>query len=574
MRTAESYVRGRAAGRAEGVGAGDRGPTGGIAGTIGSTVMTGGNGAFRAGATVQAWLRDRPRVAVGIAAVLAFLVPYLLRIVLLSRSYDLFVDEVTYFSISDNVAHGAGVVLHGSPFLLHPPMFFLIEAAYIHLVHPAGDIIAQVLAVRPLNAFLAGITAVVLLAAATMAARDIRAGLVALVLFAIDPFIIRINSRNLIETSLLLWILLGYVVLLSAPAGRLSRWRTLLAGVLFGIALLSKEMGAFLTLLPMAVLWATGWWGRRREPLLVAAIALAVYAVYPIGSVIAGVGPDFVTQKLSGLLRLLGIVKTTGFKAHGPSFVQALAANADVFATTYALIALGVPAILALLRWGDRPRRVLAALGVSAYALLAYSITFGTLEEQFFYYLVLPAVMSVPVAWFLVVDEVGRRGFAFPDLAHRALAMARVIAPVVLVMSVGWSSFVWLRVHLTPDNGYQQLEAYMRRHIPNGTAIGVTSDPQQFVLQGYRIDQVRSAADIHRTRVSYVVISTKQIQDGYVQNGRALYAWLQANGQPMYVFNGPTYGDLEVYRVDAATASRAGAGAGTAPTTAGSGPQS
>ena len=518
-----------------------------------------GGTAGRFGATAAAWLADRPRTALALASVAAFLVAFVLRIAFLARSYDLFVDEVTYYSISNAVASGRGVTLHGQPFLLHPPLFFLIEAAYIHVVHPTGNLIAQVLAVRPLNAFLAALGAAVLLIVATLASRDLRAGLVAVALFVIDPFILVMNSRNLLETSMMLWILLGYAVLLSTPRGPLSTRRAVLTGILFGLALLTEELAAFLTLLPMAVLWATGWWGRRRDPLLVAAAALALYAVYPIGSVLAGVGPAFVTAKFSGVLRLIGVVKTTGFRASGPSFAQAVVDNADIFATTYALMALGIPAGVVLLRWGDRTRRVLAALLGSAYAMLAYSIKFGTLEEQFFYYLMIPAVIAVPVAWFLVLDVVDPQGAVRHRLAGGLVELARRVAPVLFALSIAWSSFVWLQVHLTPDNGYQRLEAYLRSHIPDGTAIGVTSDPQQFVLQGYRIDQVRTASDIHRTGVSYVVISTKQIQDGYVQHGATLYAWLLANGQPMYVFHGATYGDLEVFRVDAATADGAGA---------------
>lgn len=527
--------------------------------TTGGAVGLRRGGAVGQEPSVLARLAEHPRTAVLLLGLAAFLGALLLRLVLLSRSYDIFVDEVTYLAISNNVAHGLGVTLHGQPFLLHPPLFFLIEAAFLHLFPPGGLIVDQVVQVRILNAFLGAVTAVVLLTTATVAARDIRAGAITFLLFAVDPFIVRINSRNLIETSVLLWVLFGYLVLLTAPRGPLSRGRTLVAGILFGLALLSKEMSAFLTLLPMAILWLTGWFGRRRDPLAVALVAAALYAVYPVGSVLAGVGPAFVTDKLSGLLRFLGVVRTTGFKpSGGPSFLAAIIANADVFATTYALIALGIPACAALLRWGDRPRRLLGVLGLSAYALLAYSIGFGTLEEQFFYYLVMPAILSVPVAWFLVIREVRQRSWSFPALARTAVAVGGVVAPVALAMSVAWSTFIWLEVHLTPDNGYQQLMGYMRSHIPNGAAIGVTSDPQQFVLQGYRIDKVYTSADVQRTKVSYVVVSTKQIQDGYVPGGAALYAWLRAHGQPMYLFRGATYGDLEIFRVRSLSASTPG----------------
>ena len=65
---------------------------------------------------------------------------------------------------------------------------------------------------RVLNALLAGATAAVLVLLAARAG-SLRAGLVSGLLFALDPFCIRQNDRVLLETAMLLWVLLGYLVL-------------------------------------------------------------------------------------------------------------------------------------------------------------------------------------------------------------------------------------------------------------------------------------------------------------------------------------------------------------------------
>lgn len=539
-------------------------------------------------------LREDRRTALVIGPVAAFVAVFLLRFIFIDRAYDIFTDEVTYLQISQSVAAGRGVLLHGNLFFLHPPLFFLLEGAVLSVFHPTGLIIDQVQAIRTLNAMLAGITGVAIFVLVSRLA-GWRAALAALLVFALDPFIIRLNSRNLIETAAFMWVALGYLVLLSAvgpdvagdggAASRMAtdspslaeapRWRLLrvvAAGLLFGCALLSKEMTAFLTVVPVGFAFLLGMSLRRPESLAAVVAAAATYSIYPLTVVALGLGPQFADQKLSGLLRFLGIVKTTGFvSSGGPSFASAITRNLDVFATTYALIAIGIPACLVLLAWGGPRRRLIGLLGASAYALLAYSIKFGTLEEQFFYYLVLPALLTVSVAWWMVVAERRllsdprgwpaslhrRAGALFARVhvhdAHRARQVGedavRVVAPVAFTVAVGWSVLVWSQVHFTPDNGYERLLAYMHRTVPNGTTVGVTTDPQQFILQGYVIEQVQTTKSLAQARARYVAISTKQIEDGYVKNGASILQWLQANARPVFTFQGRSYGTLELFRV-------------------------
>jgi hypothetical protein len=502
-------------------------------------------------------LRARRLILAAGLPVAAFAFAFALRAAFLGAAYDVHVDEVTYLFISRNMATGHGATLAGRPFFLHPPLFFILEALYLLITHPGGLIIEQVVAVRTLNVLLGAATALVLAGLVTRLAGR-RLGLVACLLFSLDPFIIRMNSRNLLETAALLFVLLGYAVLLGDRAASVPRpWRVGLAGVLFGCALLTKEMTAFLTLLPMAVLFVTGWAWPRGKTVAIGAIAIAVYSLYPVAAIVSGLGPQFITEKLSGLLRFLGIVKTTGFVAGGPSFAGAVLRNIDVFATTYVLMAIGIPASLLLIWKGDRASRVIGLLGLSAYALLAYSIGFGTLEEQFFYFLVLPAMLSVPIAWSVALRLVhrsgpvaqGRLAGSFDRAAGRLVRVAALVVPIALILSLSWSSLVWAHVHLTPDDGYREVVSYLQRHVPRGSTIGVTAEPQEFVLQGYVILRVTSTTDLEASTIPYVVISTKQIADGYTHDGAAIYAWLRAHASRVFAFDGRTYGSLAVYRI-------------------------
>ena len=495
-------------------------------------------------------------------AVIAFAVAFALRALFLGTAYDVHVDEVTYLFISRDVATGTGVTLHGEPFFLHPPLFFLIEAPYILLTHPAGLLVQQVIDVRMLNVLLAAITSVLLLGLVTRLA-GWRLGVLAYLLFAIDPFIIRMNSRNFLETAALLFVVAGYAVLLWDHERTWRGGRLVLAGILFGCALLTKEMTAFLTLLPVAILCVMRWTWPRRVTATIGVVAAAVYSLYPIAVIVSGLGPAFLEEKLSGLLRFLGLVKTTGFVAGGPSFAVAVVQNIDVFATTYVLMALGIPASILLVWKGDGARRVVGVLGLSAYALLGYSIGFGTLEEQFFYFLVMPALLSVPVGSGLAVRLLreSRQPSVSSPSSRRTTARHRwlpAVLGVALVMSLAWSGGVWARVHLSPDDGYRQVVTYLHQHVRQGAIVGVTAEPQEFVLQGYVIQAVDSVSALEGSSIAYAVVSTKQIVDGYTKNGPALYAWLRSHARLVFTFDGRTYGRLEVYQVPRFTAPHVG----------------
>lgn len=503
----------------------------------------------------RAALAEHPRVAAAIGLTTLGLAALALRVLFLGRSFDVFIDEVTYLILSKNVVEGEGVTLSGKPFFLHPPLLFLIEGPFQAALGPARLLLDEVERVRLLNAILAAGTAVLLYAIAAQTAGR-RLGLVAFAFFAIDAFVIRMNSRNLLETSALFWVVLGYLcLLLGIRDGHtaMPKRYVLGVGVFFGLALLTKEMTAFLTLLPLGIAFLTGWFTSRRSVFAAGLIVAATYSIYPITIFLTGLGPTYLAQKFEGLLRFLGIMKTTGFVhgSGGPSFIEAIVRNLDAFATTYVLLGLGIPAFLILLASHHRPRRLLGVLGLSAYALLAYSVTLGTLEEQFFYFLVVPAFLSVPVAWASVLGSdpdpapLVRR---FVDrLRPTWLDAIRRVGAAAMAVSIGWSSIVWTEVHLTPDNGYAQLLTWLRREVPFGTTVGVTSEPGEFLIQGYVIDKTVTIEALKETTADYVVVSSKQVDDAYLEDGREMYGWLVTHGQRAFLFEGRTYGRLELF---------------------------
>ena len=206
----------------------------------------------------------------GLAAT-AFLVALALRLVFVDRAWDIFVDEITYLAIARNIAEGRGLTLYGAPFFLHPPAFMIVEGAITSLTGLPAHLVDQVQAVRVINVVLGSIAASAIFLLARRVAGT-PAGVLAALFYGIDAFVIRTNSRNYLETFALLWIILGYLVLLGGreDLDRLGRRRAAAAGMAFGVAFLTKDMTFFLSMAPLGLAFL---WGRvlpRRRAVLAA----------------------------------------------------------------------------------------------------------------------------------------------------------------------------------------------------------------------------------------------------------------------------------------------------------------
>ncbi len=87
-----------------------------------------------------------------VTAALIFVVAFSATAWHLDQAPDILTDEITYTRVGIRVAgEGAVVSDRGTPFLVHPPLYFLAEGAFLRLtsnlansVHSAGDIFAEV----------------------------------------------------------------------------------------------------------------------------------------------------------------------------------------------------------------------------------------------------------------------------------------------------------------------------------------------------------------------------------------------------------------------------------------------
>ena len=493
--------------------------------------------------------RFRSRAVHVVCTGIPLLVALLIRIALCPRSFDLFGDEVIYTDIGRSVINGGFPRFHGQLFFLHGPGFFYLESGWERLLGRRPNLVDWIYEMRLLNALLAAVTAAVLVRLATRAASSLWVGTATGLLFALDPFCIRQNDRVLLETAMMLWALLGYLMftsLIGRPLSRATAPRAVCAGLFFGFAMLTKDEAALLILLPLFVAAALRWGPGRTLTSLTIGTAVLPYVVYlTVVAANGRLGALWVTKTV-GIKRMLGIIQATGFHSHGGgSLVARLIAEGPYFATTYVTLALAVPAVVVVLRRGGQVPRMLGLQYCAAAVALGYALGGGTLEEQELYLLVIPSLLVIPVAATLLRDL----SLVRKKPAVRTSVVPIAAATLVLVLSINLANCAqWWR---QPDDGISRLLAYMAVHVSAGTSVtdASGSDIFPFVLTGryYMVPPVTATTVGFGENVRYVVVPWAEINGGYSGLTAAQVRHLVDPGRLIFAFHGRSYGDIVLY---------------------------
>jgi 4-amino-4-deoxy-L-arabinose transferase-like glycosyltransferase len=476
----------------------------------------------------------RRLVPVGLG-VLALLV----RALGLRTANDVFIDEVTYASFADQIAHGQLPNTGGDPFFLHPPLSFVLNALVERVFGFTGDAMDLALQLRWTNAVFGAVTVVV---AYFLVRRVAGAGpaLVAGLVLVTDPFVLRQDGRTMIETPAGLAVLVGWLLLLlralDREPGPARTRRELLAGLVFGLALVTKDMTAAFTLLPLV---AAGLWKRTLPWRSIGAVLVAVPLPYLVwlGVVFAnGLLGDFAGPKAIGVLRMAGVIQETGFNATpDASLASRLVDMVGRFGTSYLL--LGVCALAgALAAFSARPvRRLVGLLALFAGLLGVYCVVAGAAEEQFGYYVVLAAVVATPVA---LLELVAR----LPWLRRPAVVLVALFVVAGAVLGV--------QARTTTDDGLVQARAFMDA-LPAGSTVGLTSVTGEFALlphDGWAVQP--SLASLAQGGTQYVLTQSQPLSQGYGYAAPQLLDWLAAHATPVFTATGPTSGHTVVWRLD------------------------
>ena len=479
------------------------------------------------------------------------------RLVALPTAYDIFIDETSYASIAMNVAKGHGATLYGLPFVLHPPAAFGLWALAILAGGQHETLESTIYLLRNVDAVLGAASCVVTFYLVDAMARR-RVAVAAALLVAVDPLAISFDSRVMLEAPAQLAAVSMVLCVVLADRFRHSRGRRrallIAAGVTGGAALATKETFGLVVLVTLILLVFTGWVLSRREALRVSGVAVFVYLV-SVGAEAGSFGfKTWWNAKIVGMLRLTGAYQITGFNAPQThvSLVSRVLANSQVFAVTYLVLATGVLCALGLL-WRLEPwypkrrlrepgRRASALVGLwtlSAAAYLAYATVLGTIEEQMYYILLLPSIVSICVWW---------AGWS----AVRTKRW-RTAAIAALVAALCFNGGVWASIHFGHDDEYGRLMAWESVHVPTSAVVATTDGTSQFLLPHGIIGQWNSIAKLRRHHVDYVVLSTLLVDQGYGLATPVFERAVERGGRLVFSANGVSDGSLQVYDVQAIT---------------------
>lgn len=486
----------------------------------------------------------------------------------LEAAPDLFTDEIVYARAGIRVAgEGALVWDTGKPIHIHPPLYFLTEAAYYQLtgragapLYAAGDIFALVYHARHLNALLAGATAALLF----LAGRHLRGwylGLLLAALFVLDPFGLRTNRRAMLETLAAVLTLAGMYVFLTRTSGprRIASAWAVVAGLFLGCAMLTKEIT--FTSIPALLLFGA-WevfrkrasrssWRQRMRPfapaLLTAWVAGASYVLYPTWILGAGRWEDFRQVKGLSLQRLLGLVQITGWNRPGVSLGDFLLQRLTDYGSSYALLGLGGAATIWLLwrRHHTRDSRLLLSWGLVVYPFFVFLALFGTGNDQFFYFLLHPAILLTGYAACTVWEGVrlGRQRKAW-------LWAAGMLTFLLLSYNaVRW----WSAYGVGGDNAYYQLRAYVRQQVPQAEPLNATGDALkfQYFFPDRLISAVATPDEARALGLSTFFLAPKDVEARFGRVRPELAAWIVDHGRLLASAEGDSYGAVYLYHVGA-----------------------
>ena len=250
------------------------------------------------------------------------------------------------------------------------------------------------------------------------------------VLTALDPVLVRYDRQDVIEPFALC------ISLLALHAAWHLRDRGALAyvsvtGLLGGLALLTNEITVFLIVVPLLFALLEGNRSLISRSAAALGIAVTFLLLFLLWAAELGLAGSFVNIQTTTLQRLIGLVQISGLNVPGVSLVGALGRSVTQYSSSYIVLAVGFAALVwCWTRRNTQSGNFLTAWLTASYASAGYIVAVGTLNEQFFVYL-LPAsiVGSVLLADALIAGwvqprprrhTVRRQGHprGFPTAAH------------------------------------------------------------------------------------------------------------------------------------------------------------
>jgi hypothetical protein len=392
------------------------------------------------------------------------------------------------------------------------------------------------------------------------------------VIFCFDPYVQRINRRSMLETVAMMFVVLSiYLYLRWIHTDKRWGWRALLVGIALGLATLTKEVMFFGALI--LIVFAVLFYRRQLARALVATLtALSVYGIYPVWMVLNGYGADYLGMKDRQFERFFGrlieqqAVANTGPPTGGKvSLLENLTTTLGPYVISYATIAAAV-LVMALIfgrSWLFTRRNIaaedklMAVWAATSYIVIGISLVFGRGSDQFFYYIIIPAIVLVGrvitstaklFAWLWQGDW--RNNEPQVDPLFDPSYAVHVCVLWLLLCGFTWNFDTYTKLFaLEPDNSYAAMYRYVTSTVPPGSTLVVGNDLANYVFTNYKVRFYRTQQEIEENHVRYIILSSKERWGQYNKITPELYDWVTSHSQLRFQQYGVTFWDLGLYEM-------------------------
>ena len=476
-------------------------------------------------------------------------------------SPDVLYDEAAYTSAAQKVALSWQLTLDNQPLFVHPPLMFLLEAGWLRLIGQASAALPSVIDAARLLSASVGVADILLIASlvyllsssASARQRRLVTGVTA-VLASLDPVLVRYDRQDVLEPFALC------VSLLTLHAAWRLRNRGTLAyvavtGLLGGLALLTNQITVFLIIVPpiFALLERNKSHIRRCAAAL--GVALAFALLFPLWAVELGLGGSFVDIQDFDLRRLIGLVQITGFNVPGVSLLGALGDSVAQYSSSYIVLGAGFCALIwCWSRRNTQSGNFLTAWLTASYGVGVYIATVGTLNEQFFVYILPAAIVGTVLLGDAIIARRARLG---ADSRTRRRSQGKTFRLSLAIGSagcaglIGLSAVSWVSNYAGTSDGVLLATKYIKARLPACAAVNASGDVEKYLYlapgRNFGYFSVGSAA--LADGVHYFLLSPT---DAIEENGDmtpALESWIRENGRRVVTFPSQVYKTVQLWYV-------------------------
>ena len=475
-----------------------------------------------------------------IIAIILFAVAFFLRTWRISSSPDIFSDEILYADIAIKLPKYGFLMAYGLPWFVHPPLYFLLQSAYFQLAGIGSVTLSNVFSARLTSALFSSLTILFVFFFITKIS-DYRIGTFSALVLMFEPYALKYARIGILDSALVLFIIVSFYIFTEANNTKDVK-KFVLSGVLFGLALITKELA--LSLLVILAVWylLTRFVTRNnistKGILIFLANGFLIYLIY-VAWALSIDAQIFIATNLSLMERSLWIVSNTGYTSpNNISFLSDFLSTTSIYLVSYLILALALVSCFYLLYKNKNKTEVfLTSWFIGSVIFFA---AMGIHNPQFFVYLTVPASVVT--------------GFTLSKIGLRIPQRKKIIsygALLLLFLIIFYNLGVWMVVDNGTDNSVSQSVAWVQGNIPKGQTIYVDNSDFSYLLSNYNIkvsdsNTSKNTLDsIKGQNIHYFIFTTKLKYELNLD----LLTFVQTKGTIIASFSGRSLGQTDIYYV-------------------------